>query len=207
MDIKKIFINPSEPKIKSKSKINTNTLDKNISYEKEKKYKVETTSWGLKQDDLLYERQYNLTKMLLETINNNNNDYNNVNNINNLFDTNTLNSLHYYKNNIKNKLASYRQQDILKKKYNEKEFVSYEEVIKLVNDCKLKCYYCNCEVYILYEIVREMKQWSLDRINNDIGHNIGNLVVACLECNLKRRRTNKEAFLFTQNLTIVKMDD
>jgi hypothetical protein len=90
------------------------------------------------------------------------------------------------------------------KKLNEKEFVSYEEVIKLLNDCNLLCHYCNCEVYILYEIVREMKQWSLDRINNDIGHNSGNLVVACLECNLKRRRTNKDAFLFTKNLTIIR---
>ena len=201
MDIKKIFIPPPEAKVKSKSKINTNTLDKNISYEKEKKYKVETSSWGLKEDDLIHENQNNLTKMLLETINS---DYNNIDNI---LDTNTLNSLKYYKNNIKNKLASYRQQDILKKKFDEKKFVSYEEVIKLINDSNLKCYYCNCEVYILYEIVREMKQWSLDRINNDIGHNTGNLVIACLECNLKRRRTNKEAFLFTKNLTIIKMDD
>lgn len=204
MDIKKIFIPPSEPKIKSKSKINSNTLDKNISYEKEKKYKVETSSWGLKEHDLDHENQNNLTKMLLETINS---DYNNINNVNNLIDTNTLNSLRYYKNNIKNKLASYRQQDIIKKKFDEKEFVSYEEVINLLNNCNLKCYYCNCQVYILYEIVREMKQWSLDRINNDIGHNSGNLVIACLECNLKRRRTNKEAFLFTKNLTIIKMDD
>ena len=68
MDIKKIFIPPQEPKIKSKSKINSNTLDKNISYEKEKKYKVETSSWGLNEDDLLHENQNNLTKLLLETV-------------------------------------------------------------------------------------------------------------------------------------------
>lgn len=205
-NIKKIFIPPPEPKIKSKSKLNIDTLDKNISYEKEKKYKVETTGWGLKLDDLLHKNQYKLTKVLLNTINS---DYDNINslsnNIDNLdIDTNSLNALRYYKNNIKNKLSSYRQQDILKKKLNEKEFVSYEEVIKLLNDCNLLCHYCNCEVYILYEIVREMKQWSLDRINNDIGHNSGNLVVACLECNLKRRRTNKDAFLFTKNLTIIR---
>ncbi len=48
------------------------------------------------------------------------------------------------------------------------------------------------------------KQWTLDRINNDIGHNNGNLVVACLECNLKRRRTNKDAFMFTKNMVIVR---
>jgi hypothetical protein len=66
----------------------------------------------------------------------------------------------------------------------------------------MKCHYCACETYLLYEFVREMKQWSLDRINNDIGHNKGNLVIACLECNLKRRRTNKDAFFMTKNLTI-----
>ena len=49
-----------------------------------------------------------------------------------------------------------------------------------------------------------MKQWSLDRIDNNIGHNRGNLVVACLECNLKRRRTNKDAFMFTKNMVIIK---
>ena len=49
-----------------------------------------------------------------------------------------------------------------------------------------------------------MKQWSLDRINNDIGHNSGNLLIACLECNLKRRRTNKDAFMFTKNMVIIK---
>jgi len=68
--------------------------------------------------------------------------------------------------------------------------------------CELKCHYCSEDMFILYEIVRELKQWSLDRINNNIGHNDGNLVVACLECNLKRRRTNKDAFMFTKNLVI-----
>ena len=42
----------------------------------------------------------------------------------------------------------------------------------------MKCIYCSEEVFILYERVRETKQWTLDRINNDIGHNSGNLVIA-----------------------------
>ena len=49
-----------------------------------------------------------------------------------------------------------------------------------------------------------MNQWSLDRINNDLGHNANNVVISCLDCNLKRRRTGKDAFLFTKQLTIVK---
>ena len=107
---------------------------------------------------------------------------------------------------IKTKLSSYKQQDILKKKFSTQDFVSYSDVIGLLTESNMKCYYCSCETYLLYEIVREMKQWSLDRINNDIGHNKNNLVICCLECNLKRRRTNKDAFFFTKNLKIQKMD-
>ena len=47
-----------------------------------------------------------------------------------------------------------------------------------------------------------MSQWTLDRINNDIGHNIGNLVISCLKCNLKRRRINQHSFMITKNMTI-----
>jgi hypothetical protein len=105
---------------------------------------------------------------------------------------------------IKNKLCSYKHQDILKKKLNEDDFVSFEETIELLQKCNMTCCYCSDKMYILYERVREKKQWSLDRINNDIGHNSGNLVISCLECNLKRRRTNKDAFMFTKNMVIIK---
>ena len=44
----------------------------------------------------------------------------------------------------------------------------------------------------------------LDRINNNIGHNSGNLIISCLECNLKRRRINKDAFLFTKNFKLIR---
>ena len=59
---------------------------------------------------------------------------------------------------------------------------------------------------VLYDISREMTQWSVDRINNDLGHNIGNFHLACLECNLKRRRRTDEKFLFTKQLNIIKHD-
>jgi hypothetical protein len=107
-------------------------------------------------------------------------------------------------NHIKTKIGGYKHQDIIKKKLDVDKFVIFEEVIRLLHECELTCHYCNENIYILYERVREMKQWSLDRINNDIGHNNGNLVVACLDCNLKRRRTNKDAFMFTKNLVITR---
>jgi len=153
---------------------------------KEKKMRIETQTWGLNETELSFEMQLNILNELV--LNDKINDK-------------------YSKliiNHIKTKIQSYKQQDTIKKIYNEDEFINLEQVINLLQETKLKCHYCSCETFLLYEIVREMKQWSLDRINNDIGHNKNNLVIACLECNLKRRRTNKDSFMFTKNLKIIR---
>ena len=52
---------------------------------------------------------------------------------------------------------------------------------------------------------KDFKQWTLDRINNNLEHSNENTVVACLKCNLERRRINKLAFQFTKNLHIKKL--
>ena len=59
-------------------------------------------------------------------------------------------------------------------------------------------------MYLIYENVRQMNQWTLDRIDNNFGHNKNNLVISCLECNLKRRNIDKDKFLFTKRLNIKK---
>jgi hypothetical protein len=107
-------------------------------------------------------------------------------------------------NKIEKKMQSYKQQDILKKRYNENKFINVKETIKKLYESKLLCHYCNEKLFILYDIVREMKQWTLDRVDNEIGHYSDNVVISCLDCNLKRRRTNKDAFLFTKQLNIIK---
>ena len=162
--------------------------------QKDKKKRVETDTWGLDEIQLSFDTQLEILK--------------NIHSINEL-KTNKLTKptkVNKYSSlivsHIKNKISSYKQQDILKNIFLESDFVSYDYVIQLLNDCNLKCYYCSCETFLLYEFVREMKQWSLDRINNDIGHNKNNLIISCLECNLKRRRTNKDSFMFTKNLKI-----
>jgi hypothetical protein len=160
------------------------TSTKKINCEKEKKMRVETKSWGLNEEDLLHDTQFSILKSII---------HNEKNKYANLFVT-----------HIKSKICSYRQQDILKKRLDENLLVDFEEVLRLLVTCEMKCCYCSQNVYILYEKVRESKQWSLDRINNDIGHNKDNLLIACLECNLKRRRTNKDAFMFTKNMVIIK---
>lgn len=113
----------------------------------------------------------------------------------------------FFLKEIKNKISSYKQQDITKKMLNEEEVVSLQYVIDLLNQCQLKCCYCSQNIYILYEHVRENMQWTLDRIDNKKGHNEGNVIIACLQCNLKRRCTAKDAFMFTKNMKIIKQDN
>ena len=72
-------------------------------------------------------------------------------------------------------------------------------------DCELKCYYCLSEMNVLYDISRESKQWTVDRIDNDLGHNLTNFYLACLECNLTRRRRSDDKFLFTKQMKLVKL--
>jgi hypothetical protein len=182
-----------------------NTNIKNIQKkEKEKKMRVETNTWGLDNEDLAFETQLELLRQISESFvkTKENNAIKDTNDIKEI----TNKERQMIITHIKTKISSYKQQDILKKKFSTQDFVSYSDVIGLLTESNMKCYYCSCETYLLYEIVREMKQWSLDRINNDIGHNKNNLVICCLECNLKRRRTNKDAFFFTKNLKIQKMD-
>ena len=167
---------------------------KKMRVEKEKKMRVETKTWGLTNNDLSHEKQLSILTSLPMGLTNNSPT--------NSSEKNKYNSM--FISHIKNKISGYNQQDILKKKLEESLFVNFEQVLELLKSCELKCHYCSQEIFILYERVRELKQWSLDRINNYIGHNNGNLVVACLECNLKRRRTNKDAFMFTKNLVITR---
>ena len=83
-------------------------------------------------------------------------------------------------------------------------FVNLEIIIDKMIDCQLNCYYCKTQMNVLYDISREMTQWTIDRIDNDAGHNYNNFFIACLECNLKRRCRNDAKFLFTKQLTITK---
>jgi hypothetical protein len=108
------------------------------------------------------------------------------------------------KTEIEHKISAYKQQDVVKKVFTYDEFITFDYVKQMILDCKLSCHYCKDEMLILYENVREMKQWSLDRINNCLGHNIDNVVISCLKCNLNRRNLNADKFLFTKQMTIVR---
>jgi hypothetical protein len=104
---------------------------------------------------------------------------------------------------IDKKIASYKTQDINKNKYEDNNITREQTIEKLVT-CKLKCYYCCCNMFIFYNKVRDTEQWTLDRIDNDLSHKDDNVIVSCLRCNLQRRCQNKDKFLFTKQLKIVK---
>lgn len=103
------------------------------------------------------------------------------------------------------KIGGYKQQDKAKQLFDAEHFLTLRGVIDKLLDCALKCYYCQCEVSVLYDIAREMRQWTVDRIDNDVGHTADNFYIACLECNLRRRRRSDEKFLFTKQLKLVKV--
>ena len=127
-----------------------------------------------------------------------------VNLINRIFLNDHFNGENYIISELKKKLNGYKSQDIDKKMYSENEFINYENLLELLVKSKLNCYYCKCKMLLMYNNVRDKQQWTLDRIDNSIGHNNENLVISCLECNLKRRRLDSDKFKFTKQMKIVK---
>lgn len=107
---------------------------------------------------------------------------------------------------IMQKLNGYKAQDVKKGFHDPEKFADVEYVIQMLEESSNFCYYCKDSVHVLYENVREPKQWSLDRIYNNQGHNKGNLVIACLKCNLSRKTMYHERYAFTKQLVIVKQN-
>lgn len=108
------------------------------------------------------------------------------------------------KSEIKKKLSGYKNQDVLKKKYNPDKFVTVEDTINKLIHCGTKCMYCNCNSKIFYKYVRDINQWSLDRIDNNYGHNSDNVEIACLKCNLRRKTITPDKYILTQQIHNIK---
>ena len=107
---------------------------------------------------------------------------------------------------LKAKLYGYHSQDTLKQIYNEEQFITLERTLQLLIECNCCCFYCKSNTKVLYEYVREPTQWSLERIDNTIGHTMNNVSIACLNCNLRRRTMNQERYIFTKQLVLLKKE-
>jgi len=106
---------------------------------------------------------------------------------------------------INRKLNSYKHQDITKNLFNPDKIINNSQILRLLESRELLCYYCRKMVNVLYKNVREPLQWTLERIDNDYGHNHDNVTIACLECNLRRRTMYHERYVFTKQLVIKKI--
>lgn len=107
---------------------------------------------------------------------------------------------------LKAKQSGYRSQDTAKKIYDPTRFIQIPDLIHLLAESNLSCFYCRKWTTLFYENVREPRQWSLERLSNAEGHNRDNVVIACLECNMRRRTMYYERYLATKQLKVNKLD-
>ena len=71
----------------------------------------------------------------------------------------------------------------------------------------LSCCYCKDNCDILYKDVLYKKQWTLDRIDNDYGHNNNNVVICCYECNVKRGDMDYERFKQGKSIKFIRKQE
>jgi hypothetical protein len=163
------------------------------------------SKYDISMEELDFKKQFELLQEIYkELLVTNSNNHANDNKLD--YKTNNFKEKQIIFQEINKKMNSYKQQDFLKKIYNQDLFINYPVIVEKLIDSELKCYYCKCEMFILYENVRELTQWTVDRIDNNKGHNIDNFVLSCLNCNIKRRNKASDKFLFTKNLNIIKQN-
>lgn len=108
------------------------------------------------------------------------------------------------KREISKKINGYKSQDIHKELLDLNRLISLDQAIEKLMLSKLKCFYCkeNCE--LLYKNTLAKKQWTLDRINNEYGHNHDNVVICCLECNIKKGEMDSDRFKQGKDIKIIR---
>ena len=154
----------------------------NIKKEKREKNITKNQLWmeNIKEDELKVEYQYIVLTDLISDINTEK--------------TKLLKKL------IKEKISGYKHQDVLKKKLDNEQFIKLEDILKILEKSKLKCYYCKKDVMLFYCFAHDLEQWTLERIDNNLGHNNGNLEISCLKCNICRRTMQCEKYKFTKQV-------
>jgi hypothetical protein len=169
---------------KSEKKVNTTK-------EKTKRVIVETDKWTFTENDLNFENIIQVLNMIQKK------EFEN---------TEYTNIVKCIIQQLNQKINGYKSQDIHKKLLDLEKLVDLENVLQLLLQCNLECFYCKNKVKVLYEHVREPSQWTLDRIDNNYGHNKGNLEIACLSCNVRRRTMYADRYVFTKQLKLIKKE-
>jgi 5-methylcytosine-specific restriction endonuclease McrA len=114
--------------------------------------------------------------------------------------------LSYILREIDTKRKAYIYQDKHHEIYDPRYSITIERIVELLVSSELLCYYCREICQLTYKESMCRKQWTLDRIDNNYGHNDTNVVIACLNCNLKRGTMDSERFRQGKQFTFRKIE-
>lgn len=213
-DTKIIHLSNNNSKIRNCGNCNGTDNNNNTNNKKSKNTKnniirprviVQSSSWNLHivQNNITLNNQYDILSSIVnkQTVADANTDMVGI-------DTNIESKTeHFLIQQIITKINSYKRQDYLKNRYNADHFITLPYVCALLLKSNLDCCFCFQKVYLWYDNFREPLQWTLDRVDNSIGHNIDNVEIACLFCNLKRKTMNNIKYLKSkQTKCIIKLD-
>ena len=104
------------------------------------------------------------------------------------------------------KRKAYIYQDKHHKIYDPRYSITTDRIVELLAASQLLCFYCREICQVTYKEAMCRRQWTLDRIDNNYGHNDANVVIACLDCNLKRGTMDAERFRQGKQFTFRKIE-
>jgi hypothetical protein len=107
---------------------------------------------------------------------------------------------------IDTKRKAYIYQDKHHNIYDPRYTITTDRIVELLVAADLLCHYCREICQVAYKEAMCRRQWTLDRIDNNYGHNDANVVIACLDCNLKRGTMDAERFRQGKQFTFRKME-
>jgi 5-methylcytosine-specific restriction endonuclease McrA len=107
---------------------------------------------------------------------------------------------------IDTKRKAYIYQDKNHEIYDPRYSITTEQIVELLVGAGLLCHYCREICQVAYKESMCRRQWTLDRIDNNYGHNDANVVIACLDCNLKRGTMDAERFRQGKQFTFRKVE-
>lgn len=112
----------------------------------------------------------------------------------------------YVLREIDTKRKAYIYQDKHHKIYDPRYTITTDRIVELLVGTDLLCHYCREICQVAYKEAMCRRQWTLDRTDNNYGHNDANVVIACLDCNLKRGTMDAERFRMGKQFTFRKVE-
>ena len=114
--------------------------------------------------------------------------------------------LSYILREIDTKRKAYIYQDKHHEIYDPRYSITTDRIVEFLVQSELLCFYCREICRVTYKEAMCRRQWTLDRIDNNYGHNDTNVVIACLDCNLKRGTMDSERFRQGKQFTFRKVE-